>query len=504
MATFEKHLFISYAHIDNQPLTPEQKGWISRFHATLEALLSMRLGQAAKIWRDDKLKGNDVFAAEIVDQFNQTAVLVSVLTPRYLNSDWCTREVREFCERAEKSGGVIVDKKARVFKVLKAPVDTQESLPAVVKDVLGYEFFTVEDGAPLELDPVYGEKFAQDYNRKVGKLAWDVAQLLKKLEAGGDAGKQRDDPDGTTRATIYLAECSYDRRNAREALEADLRRHGYTVLPDQQLPQDQGEYVAAVERLLARCQLAVHLVGTGYGAVPDGPSQKSAVVLQNELAVRRSKSSALRRVIWLPEGTHSDQPPQQAFIHDLHHDADAQFGADLITGDFEALKTSIHATLRKLERPEAGQPADETAAGDTDKIIYLICDEKDRKATVPVRKYFRDHAFEVLLPTFAGDATAVREAHQRLMASCDAVVLFYGAGDEAWKRTIDHDLKKMAGYRAGKPVLARCTYLAAPKTTDKEDLIDMGEPDLIDGLDAFSEAGMETFVRAMTSSGAMR
>jgi hypothetical protein len=82
MASFRKHLFISYAHIDNQPLTPEQKGWISRFHATLEALLSMRLGKAARIWRDDKLQGNDVFADEIVDQFAQTAVLVSVLTPR--------------------------------------------------------------------------------------------------------------------------------------------------------------------------------------------------------------------------------------------------------------------------------------------------------------------------------------------------------------------------------------------------------------------------------------
>ena len=82
MASFKKDLFISYAHIDNQPLTPERKGWISRFHALLEALLSVRLGRAAKIWRDDKLQGNDVFADEIVDQFAQTAVLISVLTPR--------------------------------------------------------------------------------------------------------------------------------------------------------------------------------------------------------------------------------------------------------------------------------------------------------------------------------------------------------------------------------------------------------------------------------------
>src|SRR5262245_17661242 len=503
MATFEKHLFISYAHIDNQPLTPEQKGWISRFHATLEALLSMRLGQAARIWRDDKLQGNDVFAEEIADQFSNTAVLVSVLTPRYLNSDWCTREVREFCERAERSGGVIVDNKARVFKVLKAPVDTQDSLPAVVKSVLGYEFFTVEDGAPLELDPAYGEKFAQDYNRKVGILAWDVAQLLKKLEANGgasNAGNNGGSAQATAKATIYLAECSYDRKDTREILEADLRRHGYKVLPDQQLPRDEADYIAAVECLLARCQLAVHLVGASRGAVPDGPSQKSVLVLQNELAIKRSKTGRLPRVIWLPEGTCSEQAPQQAFIEALHHDAETQFGADLITGDLEALKASIHTALKKLEQPEPKQQP--VVADNKTKLVYLICNEADRKATVPIRKYFREHAFEVSLPTFAGDATAVREAHQQLMTTCDAVMLFYGAGDEAWKRTIDNELRKMRGYRGGKPVLASCTYLAAPKTIDKEDLMDMGEPNLINGLEDFSEAEMAAFVRAMEPSGA--
>ena len=177
---FDKHLFISYAHLDNQPLPPEQQGWITQFHASLEAFLSMRLGRKAEIWRDEKLQGNDIFAAEIVAQFPHTALLVSILTPRYLKSEWCTREVQEFCHSAQHSGGVVVDNKARVFKVIKTPVDTEESLPPVMKDALGYEFFTYEDGAPLELDPVANP---QTYKLKVNKLAWDIVQLLKKLEA---------------------------------------------------------------------------------------------------------------------------------------------------------------------------------------------------------------------------------------------------------------------------------------------------------------------------------
>src|ERR1700742_361254 len=68
----EQNIFISYAHIDDQPLTPVEKGWITRFHATLKAILSMRLGREAKIWRDEKLQGNDVFSNEIVAQFKQS------------------------------------------------------------------------------------------------------------------------------------------------------------------------------------------------------------------------------------------------------------------------------------------------------------------------------------------------------------------------------------------------------------------------------------------------
>jgi len=79
---FEKHLFISYAHLDNQPLAPEQQGWITRFHASLSAMLSMRLGRQAEIWRDSKLNGNDIFADEIVQQFPKTELLISIWAPR--------------------------------------------------------------------------------------------------------------------------------------------------------------------------------------------------------------------------------------------------------------------------------------------------------------------------------------------------------------------------------------------------------------------------------------
>src|SRR5215471_455717 len=212
MMNFEQNLFISYAHIDDQPLMPGEKGWITRFHATLKAILSMRMGREAKIWRDEKLQGNDIFSNEIVARFKQSAVLVSIVTSRYLNSDWCTREAREFCQSAQQTGGLAIGNKLRVFKVIKAPVDPQEeeSLPAPMRDVLGYDFYILKDGVPLEFDPAYGQEYLQLYLRNVNKLAWELAQLLRTVEGKASATDRKannvnGEPQMPGKPAVYLA-----------------------------------------------------------------------------------------------------------------------------------------------------------------------------------------------------------------------------------------------------------------------------------------------------------
>jgi len=180
---FANDLFISYAQIDNRPTAPDQLGWISRFQASLEALISMRLGRRVRIWRDQKLSGNDSLSESSIEQLHKTAIMVSVVTPLYVQSEWCKRELKEFCEALEASGGLTVERQSRLAKVLITPVDIPESFPSVLTNTLGYEFFTLEQDVPLQLDPAYGEKFAQEYNRKVAKLAWELSQMLNRLEA---------------------------------------------------------------------------------------------------------------------------------------------------------------------------------------------------------------------------------------------------------------------------------------------------------------------------------
>jgi hypothetical protein len=486
--SFDQHAFISYAHIDNQPLTPDQKGWVSQFHATLQTMLSQRLGAHAKIWRDNKLTGNDVFSAEIVGQFPKTALLISVLTPRYLKSEWCTREVQEFCSTALRNGGVTVDNKSRIFKVIKTPVDTQDALPNVMQQSLGYEFFDFDEGEPRELDPAFGEKPRQEFLRKVNKLSWDVAQLVKRLSADGAPAGKVIEAAAPAKLSVYLAECGRDKRVAREMLEAELKSHGYTVLPARQLPLDEGELLSEVRSQLAQCALSVHLVGSSYGLIPDGPTQRSVVEQQNQLAAERSRQAGLRRMIWIPEKTQGEHTRQQEFIKALHLDVQAQYGADLLTCDLESFKGAMRATLRQLEQRPAAAAVGANAAGA--KIIHLLMDKDDRKASVPLIKLLKARGFAVTLPVFVGEATLMREANEQLIEHCDALLLFYGAGDEAWRFHQQNDVKKLRALQQCKAAALEYIYLSAPEGPDKELMISLEEPNLIDALGGLTEAAL--------------
>ena len=105
LPNFEDELFISYAHIDNQPLAEGLKGWVETFHERLKIRLEQLTGEPARIWRDRKLQGNDIFAETLVARLSKVAILVVVLSPRYVKSEWCLKELGEFCRCAEKGGG---------------------------------------------------------------------------------------------------------------------------------------------------------------------------------------------------------------------------------------------------------------------------------------------------------------------------------------------------------------------------------------------------------------
>src|ERR1700749_1568083 len=110
--TFGREIFISYSHLDMD--------WVDALHERLDKRLSELLGEKPKFWRDLQLKGNDGFVHVLVLELSRTAFLVTIVSPGYVKSDWCLKELNEFCRNAAANGGIRINNKSRIFKVIKS------------------------------------------------------------------------------------------------------------------------------------------------------------------------------------------------------------------------------------------------------------------------------------------------------------------------------------------------------------------------------------------------
>jgi hypothetical protein len=175
-------LFISYAHLDNQPISEEHKGWISNFHYSLDVRLSQLLGRKPLIWRDNKLHGNDEFKKEIELKFFKTKIFLAVISPCYMQSEWCMKEMRAFIKEAGAREGVQIGRKSRIFKIVKTFVP-HEQHPVEIQGLLGYEFFLKDErGRWREFNPEKGARFHQEFLEKLDDVSCDICELIKEME----------------------------------------------------------------------------------------------------------------------------------------------------------------------------------------------------------------------------------------------------------------------------------------------------------------------------------
>jgi hypothetical protein len=265
---FEKDIFISYAHIDDEALIEDQKGWITDFHRALDIRLAQMLGRKPVIWRDPKLQGNHLFDKQITDQFADVAVMICILSPRYVRSEWCLRELNEFYQVCQKNIGIAISNKVRIFKVVKTPVPADLS-PEKIRNLLGYEFFGIDTntGRFKEYSRTFGREIEWMYWEKLNDLVHDISSFLQELEdikKGGSLVNSKPDPAGAMADVkqqhanakdkdarkIFLAESTYDIQSFRDNIKRELQDNGYQVYPDRHTS-------AAGSLVNGRCQ-AIH------------------------------------------------------------------------------------------------------------------------------------------------------------------------------------------------------------------------------------------------------
>src|SRR5262245_19221304 len=371
---YDSEIFISYAHIDNEPLAQGQKGWVQLLDERLRKRVAQLLGEPAKVWRDPKLRGNDEFADVLVNSVSRAALLVSILSPRYLKSEWCLRELTEFCRHAAVEGSRTPVAGSRVFKVVKTFIPRGRH-PTPLHGMLGYEFYEYDEasGRAREFSPDIDPNRDPRYWDKLEDLAWDIKESLEGLHASNIEPSTRqasqdamagcasgNSPVNSSADTIYVAQTTSDLNELRDRIRRELRQCGYQVLPNKELPLQAPAIQEAVRQYLKQCRLAVHLIGEYYGIIPEMDSERSIVCLQQELAIERGDDAGFSRLIWMPPGLEPKDERQRKFIVDLQNSFTSHNGPELLEVKLEDLKTIIQ---NKLTRKPKLLAAEREAAG---------------------------------------------------------------------------------------------------------------------------------------------
>jgi len=456
---YEDEIFISYAHIDNEPLAEGQRGWVQLLEERLRKRLAQLLGEPPRVWRDPKLQGNDEFSDILMHKISNVALLVSIISPRYLRSEWCVRELDEFCRNAASQGGLTVSGKSRVFKVAKT-FTPRTGHPSQVQGLLGYEFYEYDEtsGQAREFSPEIDPNRDTRYWEKFEDLAWDIKQQIERLRSDDEAAAPASgDPSAPA---VYLAETTYDLSEQRDKIKRELTQRGHQVLPDKELPLRAPALEEAVREYLKRSRLSVHLVGENYGIIPEMEKDRSVVRLQQELAIERGDNVEFSRLIWMPPGLQSKDERQQRFIADLQDNFTSHNGSELLQVKLEDLKTIIQTKLTQ-------RPKQAPAAGEATRL-YLICDQQDIDAVEPLQNYLFERGIEVTLPLLDGNEAEVLQDHKDNLLVCDAVLIFQGRASEGWLRMKLRELLKLPGYGRTSPLLAKAVYITAPELPAKE------------------------------------
>ncbi len=250
---------------------------------------------------------------------------------------------------------------------------------------------------------------------------------------------------------------------------------------------------------MSECELSIHIVGTTYGVVPEG-TEHSKSFIQNEIGAKLSDKNQLKRIIWSPPEVEGADSRQIAFLENIKINPDFQIGADYLIAPLEELKFAIEDKMvKKEEKVKDKTPETEGMDDDLPAQVYLICDEADLDQIIPIEDYLFDQGFDVIVPAFDGEQSELREDHQENLKNCDAVVIYFGEGNDLWVRTKVRDLMKISGYGRTKPLYNKALILAEPETRTKSRFRSQGI-DVIDMMSGFKEELLEGIANKIKAS----
>ncbi|MFA5922407.1 MAG: toll/interleukin-1 receptor domain-containing protein [Methylococcaceae bacterium] len=411
-------IFVSYAHVDDMVYPDiDAAGWVATLIAGLNVKLSQKLGRSDlfSLWKDEQLPPNKPLTPEILNALKHSAIVVIILSPGYMASPWCQREMQTFWqELAQRARS-----DSRIFVVERDKVEIDEK-PRALEELLGYQFWLQdrEGKAPRILGDPRPDPHDRLYYDKLNDLATDLANELLRLKKNQVTQPKATITEPDSHPTVFLAEVSDDLDAQRDRVQHHLNEEGFRVIPSE--TSNYFSYLGGNDDIretlandLKNCKLFVQLLSGYTGKCR--PGLPSFPALQYEAAL----SAGIPVLQWRDPGLKLET------IKQTEHRSLLAGGTVLAIGleDFkQELVTRLHV-LDKNPKPIVNS-----------SLVFINTSNEDIFLAESIGTLLKKHEIGVALPLRSSDPKQTQEDMEQSLSECDGLIIIYGPTTITWAR----------------------------------------------------------------------
>lgn len=408
-------VFLSYAHADNKT------SWVQSVYELLEIKVSEKLGRQARIFFDPQMEIGDRVTKKLVESVKSSGILLIILSPSYLASEWCKRELDQFLAHRKST--------ERNIFVIEADKVPREEWPAELADLETREMWDTAGALPLRLDPTLPE-YQPRFTRSLYEIAYAVGKRLEMFEP-----TLPEPPKGS----VWIAPVTDELLQQRKELAEMVRQAGWTVLPATQYKRDESKaFEEALEKDLAEASLLIQLLGPLSGDNPVWSSSPFPVLHANAARAVAKK----RKVRWL-RWRHPDAKSTTgaADYAALVHEGEIQEGT---AGEFAV---EVNRCLKVLLDPPGPGPNGNGGHPKEAVMVYIHNDVIDDDLRRSIEESLLTIKNVDILPPTPAPSEAELPGDQRdkqlaAVLNSDGVILVHGKKGAFWVQSQYPDIRK--------------------------------------------------------------
>ena len=377
-------LFLSYAYEDDV--------WVSELQEQLAERLVDKLATDCDVWQDkNKLLTDQNIPEELDKAIRASAAFIAVLSRNYPASKWCERELAAFLNEAEKKDGLETGGHGRLLKVIKYPWigNAHEGFCRAYKAILFFER-DPKTGREREFNP----KSAR-FKNAVEELSSDIERLFQAMLLGLEK--------------VFVARAADDVTEERESLIREIRAAGFAISPPPQGAIPKWLDCLEIRKYIREAtRVSVHLLGASYDPA-----------VREQIDDAREEGKML--VFYLARGHEKATGEQRALIEEVRAN---NWDLPAESRDLLANRSKLE-DLIKLLQPQCPQAV---GVQNGAARVYVLCDPtspEDAGFGRELQGKIRDkEKFDVILPQAAAGSSSPGSEHDRLLASCDGLLLY--------------------------------------------------------------------------------